>query len=279
MQDNALLQDLDLTVKQALTEDIGTGDITAELINSNATARARIFCREEAIICGQPWVNEVFRQIDPNVNITWQVKDGDQAQANQEVLLLDGPARALLTAERSALNFLQTLSSVATASRHLMNLVKHTNVKILDTRKTIPGLRRAQKYAVQQGGCQNHRIGLYDAFLIKENHINACGGITQVVNNAKALHPDKTVEIEVENLEQLEEAIAANADIVMLDNFELSSLQDAVKLNKGRVKLEASGGYSGNDIIPVAESGVDYISIGSLTKDCKATDFSMLFDE
>jgi nicotinate-nucleotide pyrophosphorylase (carboxylating) len=278
MQNNPLLQDLHTTVQLALAEDIGTGDITAELIDTGAIASAKVICREQAVICGQPWVNEVFRQIDANIKIYWQVQDGEEIQANQPVFTVAGSAQAILTAERSALNFLQTLSSVATDSRRLSNLVSHSKVKILDTRKTLPGLRRAQKYAVRAGGCQNHRIGLYDAFLIKENHINACGGINLAINRAKKLYPDKKVEIEVESIKQMNEAITAQADIIMLDNFELDSLREAVRNNNGQVKLEASGGYDDSSLVAVADTGVDYISVGSLTKHCTAIDFSMLFD-
>lgn len=277
MQDTPLLAGIELTVQHALAEDIGSGDITAELIDSKTQASAKIICREQAIICGQPWVNEVFKQVDPGVQIQWLVEDGEQAQPKQQIFTLEGSARSLLTGERSALNFLQTLSSTATNAHKVAELVKHTQVKILDTRKTLPGLRLAQKYAILQGGCHNHRIGLYDAFLIKENHIAACGGIGQSISNAKALYADRPVEIEVETLEQLQEALAAKADIIMLDNFNLEQIREAVTLTKGRAKLEASGGYNNDSVVAVAETGVDYISIGALTKDCKAVDFSMLF--
>jgi nicotinate-nucleotide pyrophosphorylase (carboxylating) len=271
-------QGLEQTVESALAEDIGNGDITAELVPQGRISKARIVCREHAVICGQPWVDEVFRQISPSTELKWEKQDGDRVNPNQTVFIAKGDARALLTAERTALNFLQTLSSVATAARLCADLVRHTDVRVLDTRKTIPGLRLAQKYAVRIGGCYNHRIGLYDAYLIKENHINACGGIKRAVLNARRLHPDRKVEVEVENLEQLEEALQARADIVMLDNFNLEQIRAAVRQNDGRARLEASGGYTSQSLVALAETGIDYISVGSLTKHIKATDFTMLFN-
>jgi nicotinate-nucleotide pyrophosphorylase (carboxylating) len=275
---NPLLEGLEETVRGALAEDIGDGDITAELIPAEREAMAQVICRENATICGEPWVNEVFRQVDPDIQLNWEKHDGDSIDPGDVVFTATGKARSLLTAERTALNFLQTLSSVATAAREIADQVQHTDVNILDTRKTIPGLRLAQKYAVQTGGCYNHRIGLYDAYLIKENHINASGGITQAIATARALHPDRKVEVEVETIEQLEEALTARADIVLLDNFTLDMLQEAVILNKGQAKLEASGGYDIKSAVVVAETGVDYISVGSLTKHIQATDFTMLFE-
>ncbi len=275
---NPLLEGLEETVRGALAEDIGDGDITAELIPAEREAMAQVICRENATICGEPWVNEVFRQVDPDIRLNWEKHDGDSIDPGDVVFTATGKARSLLTAERTALNFLQTLSSVATAAREIADQVQHTDVNILDTRKTIPGLRLAQKYAVQTGGCYNHRIGLYDAYLIKENHINASGGITQAIATARALHPDRKVEVEVETIEQLEEALTARADIVLLDNFTLDMLQEAVILNKGQAKLEASGGYDIKSAVVVAETGVDYISVGSLTKHIQATDFTMLFE-
>jgi len=275
---NPLLEGLEETVRGALAEDIGDGDITAELIPAEREAMAQVICRENATICGEPWVNEVFRQVDPDIRLNWEKHDGDSIDPGDVVFTATGKARSLLTAERTALNFLQTLSSVATAAREIADQVQHTDVNILDTRKTIPGLRLAQKYAVQTGGCYNHRIGLYDAYLIKENHINASGGITQAIATARALHPDRQVEVEAETIEQLEEALAARADIVLLDNFTLDMLQEAVILNKGQAKLEASGGYDIKSAVVVAETGVDYISVGSLTKHIQATDFTMLFE-
>jgi len=275
---NPLFEGLEETVRGALAEDIGDGDITAELIPAEREAMAQVICRENATICGEPWVNEVFRQVDPDIRLNWEKHDGDSIDPGDVVFTATGKARSLLTAERTALNFLQTLSSVATAAREIADQVQHTDVNILDTRKTIPGLRLAQKYAVQTGGCYNHRIGLYDAYLIKENHINASGGITQAIATARALHPDRKVEVEVETIEQLEEALTARADIVLLDNFTLDMLQEAVILNKGQAKLEASGGYDIKSAVVVAETGVDYISVGSLTKHIQATDFTMLFE-
>ena len=275
---NRLLEGLQDVVRSAIAEDVGSGDITAELISADKQSTARVICREHATICGEPWVNEVFHQIDPDVVVTWEKRDGDSIDPGEVVFVARGRARSLLTAERTALNFLQTLSSVATSAREIADQVRHTRVNILDTRKTIPGLRLAQKYAVQTGGCFNHRIGLYDAYLIKENHINASGGITKAIENARALHPDLKVEVEVETLAQLNEALAAKADIVLLDNFTLEMLREAVMINDGRAKLEASGGYDIKSAVVVAETGVDYISVGSLTKHIQATDFTMLFE-
>lgn len=268
-------KDLEITVRRALEEDIGDGDITARLIPSNQRATARVITRDQAVLCGQAWVNEVFRQVDPEVVIEWKAEDGDQIQPNQELFTLSGPARSLLTGERTALNFLQLLSGTATRCHQYASIVAETSVKLLDTRKTIPGLRNAQKYAVTQGGCFNHRIGLYDAFLIKENHIAACGGIAQAVSTAKQQAPGKPVEIEVENLEQLQQALTAGADIIMLDNFTESLMKEAVALNNRQAKLEASGGITTDTLLMYAKTGVDYISIGVLTKDCQAVDLSM----
>ena len=273
-----LLEGLSETVRVALAEDIGSGDITAELIPAEKTATARILSRDQGILCGMPWANEVFRQIDQGVTLEWHKHDGESINNNDVILTAHGNARSLLTAERSVLNFLQTLSSVASSAQKIADRVKHTQVKILDTRKTIPGLRLAQKYAVVTGGCFNHRIGLYDAYLIKENHINACGSIANAIATARTQHQDKPVEVEVETIKQLNEALAAQADIVMLDNFSLPMLQEAVAISEGKTKLEASGGYDIDSVVVVAETGVDYISIGSITKHIHATDFSMLFD-
>lgn len=262
-------------VSIALKEDVGSGDITALLIAEEKHATARVITREDCIICGIDWVNEVFKQVSEALNITWHVKDGDKVDANSLLFELSGPARAILTAERTALNFLQTLSGTATRSHYYANLVQHTSVRLLDTRKTLPGLRRAQKYAVSCGGCHNHRIGLYDAFLIKENHIMSCGSITKAIQAAKAIAPDKPVEIEVESIEEMQEALTAKADIIMLDNFSVDALNQAIDLNNGQAKLEASGGITNETLVPIAETGVDYISIGALTKDCKSIDLSM----
>lgn len=270
-----LAEDIIKSVTVALTEDIGAGDITAQLIPAAQTAEARIITREECIFCGKAWVEEVFRQLDPAVKIIWHIEDGQHAAANSRLFTLTGNARSLLTGERAALNFVQTLSGTATISHHYAAKVAHTAVKLLDTRKTIPGLRTAQKYAVASGGCHNHRIGLYDAFLIKENHIAACGGIAQAVAAARTIAPEKPVEVEVENFTELNEALTANADIIMLDNFTIDEMKQAVAINTGRAKLEASGNIDEQTLVPTAETGVDFISIGGLTKHCRAVDLSM----
>ncbi|QQD22227.1 carboxylating nicotinate-nucleotide diphosphorylase [Oceanospirillaceae bacterium ASx5O] len=270
--------DIITAVRIALQEDIGSGDITAQLIPASQQARARIITRERAIIAGVAWVNEVFRQVDPSVQVVWRVREGEWVRPDQVLFELRGPARSLLTGERCALNFLQTLSGTATRCRHYADRVAGTGVKLLDTRKTIPGLRIAQKYAVSVGGCYNHRIGLYDAFLIKENHIMAAGGIAAAVQQAHQIAPGKPVEVEVETVAQLDEAINAGADIVMLDNFSPAAMTAAVAHSRQRnpqVKLEASGGITNDTLLPYAQTGVDYISIGALTKDCKAIDLSM----
>lgn len=269
--------DLAATVASALREDIGSGDLTAALVPSDRVATARVICRESAVICGRPWVDAVFAQLDATTTIEWSVSEGEQVAAGTTVFTVRGNARVLLTAERTALNFLQTLSGVATAARRHADLVSHTGVKLLDTRKTLPGLRLAQKYAVRCGGCHNHRMGLYDAYLIKENHIAACGSIAAAVGTARHRSPGVPVEVEVETLTQLEEALVAGADIVMLDNFSLPLIRQAVAQNRGRARLEASGGLDEAALVAVAETGVDYISIGALTKHVRATDFSMLF--
>jgi len=275
-----LQEDLVASVKAALAEDVKDGDITAQLIPEGEQAEATIITRDDCVIAGTEWVNEVFTQLDDNVIVTWHVNDGDKVAANSPLFSLAGSARSLLTGERAALNFLQLLSATATVSAYYAQLVEGTGVTILDTRKTIPGLRTAQKYAVTCGNCQNHRIGLYDAFLIKENHIAACGGIQQAVSTAKLQCPGKPVEVEVENLLELQEALDAGADIIMLDNFSNSDLRTAVATNKhlgSPAKLEASGGITKETLREKAETGVDFISIGALTKDCKAVDLSMRF--
>lgn len=270
-----LSAEIDANVRRALAEDIGSGDITAQLIPAERLARASVITREAAVIAGTAWVDAVFRQLDPRVAVHWQVGDGDRVVADQVLFTLEGPARSLLTGERSALNFLQLLSGVATRCQHYADLVEGTGVRLLDTRKTLPGLRLAQKYAVTCGGCHNHRIGLYDAFLIKENHIAACGGITSAVEAARRIAPGKPVEVEVENLDELEQALTAGADIVMLDELTLEDMRTAVAINRGRAKLEASGGISEGGLRRAAETGVDYISIGGLTKHVQAIDLSM----
>ncbi len=270
--------DLKASVKFALEEDIKALDITAELIPAEQHLKARIITREQAVICGVDWVNEVFAQFDPQVKVTWHVNDGDTANANDTLFELEGSARSLMTGERTALNFLQLLSGVATKAAEYAKLVEGTNCTILDTRKTIPGLRTAQKYAVSCGNCANHRIGLYDAFLIKENHIAACGSIELAISTAQANHPGKPVEIEVENLAEFDRAINAGADIIMLDNFSNNDKRIAVQRNiqQGKTaKLEASGGITKATLREVAETGVDFISIGTLTKDIQSIDLSM----
>lgn len=270
-----LAQVITENVAAALREDVGSGDLTAGLIPAHQQARARIITREAAVVAGTAWVDEVFRVLDPAVEVRWQVADGERVAPDQVLFELQGPARALLTGERSALNFLQLLSGTATRCRHYADLVQDTAVRLLDTRKTLPGLRRAQKYAVTCGGCYNHRIGLFDAFLIKENHIAACGGIAQAVATARQLAPGRPVEVEVENLQELEQALSAGADIVMLDELSLADMRTAVALTAGRAKLEASGGVNQHTLLGIAQTGVDYISIGTLTKDVKAIDLSM----
>ena len=262
-------------VAGAIAEDVGGGDITAMLIPEERQARARVITRDDAVLCGTAWVDEVFRQIDPDVKVIWQAKDGERVARNQVLFYLEGRARSLLTGERCALNFVQTLSGTATRCQQYADLVSDTPVQLLDTRKTIPGLRLAQKYAVTCGGCFNHRIGLYDAFLIKENHISACGSIEASVRRAHEIAPGKPVEVEVEHLEELNEALQAGADIIMIDNFSLEMMREAVQITAGRAKLEASGGVTDETLRAIALTGVDYISIGALTKDCKAVDLSM----
>ena len=263
------------TVAQSLREDIGDGDITAMLIPQARISRGHVITRDAATIAGRAWVEEVFRQVDPGVTLSWQVQDGDEASPGQSLFSMEGPARSLLTAERSALNWLQLLSGVATTCAGHARRVAHTGVQLLDTRKTLPGLRLAQKYAVTCGGCHNHRIGLWDAFLIKENHIAACGSIADAVREARRLAPGRPVEVETENLEELDQALAAGADIIMLDEFSLEDMRQAVIHTAGAAKLEASGGVNSGTLVPIAETGVDYISIGALTKDVRAVDLSM----
>jgi len=262
-------------VQRTLVEDIGTGDITALLLPKSACAEAHIVTKEPMILCGKAWADEVFKQIDSDVKVSWQYNDGDFIEANNIVCYVSGFARSILTGERSALNFLQLLSGTATECRQYVNCIKHTQVTLLDSRKTIPGLRQAQKYAVTQGGCSNHRMGLYDAFLIKENHIIACGGISESIRKARLMSKGQIIEIEVESILEFSEALKECPDIIMLDNFSLKEIKDAVKLVKGQCKLEVSGGITLNNIKPIAETGVDYISIGALTKNCNAIDLSL----
>lgn len=266
------------TVAHSLREDVGDGDITARLIPADRIGSGQVITRESAVLAGRSWVEEVFRQVDPGVTLAWFANDGDPIDADSVVFRFEGPARSLLTAERAALNWLQTLSGTATVCAEYARQVAHTGVKLLDTRKTLPGLRLAQKYAVSCGGCFNHRIGLWDAFLIKENHIAACGSIAAAVAAARQIAPGRPVEVETENPDELEQALQAGADIIMLDEFSLEDMERAVVTTAGRAKLEASGGINAQTLIPVAETGVDYISIGALTKDVKAIDLSMRLD-
>jgi len=272
-----LPSDIKKTVKAALKEDIGKGDVTASLIPPETTATATVITRETAVLCGREWFTETMLQMSDEISISWQAQDGDLISENQTLCTIKGPARAILSAERVALNFLQLLSGIATESRRYADRVKGLKTAIRDTRKTIPGLRLAQKYAVRCGGCENHRIGLYDGVLIKENHILACGSITKAVEKIRASHPRMPIEVEVENLEEFHEALAAKADMLLLDNFDRATLQRAVILNKGQAKLEASGGVTFDEIRGLAESGVDYIAIGTLTKNIQSIDLSMRF--
>ena len=278
-----LPDDLQETVRRALAEDIGSGDITAALIPETAWCDATVISREEAVVCGVAWFDAVFQQLDSTIQVIWQVKDGEAVRTNQTLCTLHGSARPLLSGERAALNFLQTLSGTATTARRYADAVHGIPVRILDTRKTLPGLRTAQKYAVRCGGCHNHRHGLYDGILIKENHILAAGSITRAVAAARDLmrdvRRDLPVEVEVETLGEVREALNAGADILLLDNFNLEQARAAVVLNKGQAKLEMSGGVNLNNLRIVAETGVDFISIGALTKNIQAIDLSMRFSE
>ncbi len=283
-----LQQDIRRAVRAALLEDLGdaltaldqpdaSADITAQLIPADRISTARVITREAGVFCGQPWVDEVFAQLGGEVKVEWKVQDGERLAPNQELFRLHGPARVLLTGERNALNFVQTLSGVATLTARYVAELEGTDCRLLDTRKTLPGLRSAQKYAVTCGGGKNHRIGLFDAYLIKENHILACGGIPEAISEARRLNPDKPVEVEVESLAELEQALAARADIVMLDNFDIPMMQDAVRLNQGRAKLEVSGNVTLDTLAEFAATGVDFISVGALTKHVRALDLSMRF--
>ena len=262
-------------VDLALKEDIGSGDITAELVRSDTNARAVVVSRETGVLCGSTFVNTVFSMLDAEINIDWFKSDGDLLEPNDTLFTVSGNARKILTGERTALNFLQLLSGTATLAFRFANSVEGTSVRLLDTRKTIPGLRLAQKYAVTCGGCHNHRIGLYDAFLIKENHIEACGGIADAINAARKSAPGKTVEIEVETLNELQLALAANPDRIMLDNFSEAMLREAVAANAGQCELEASGNITELNLRSIAETGIDFISIGALTKRVEPLDLSM----
>ncbi len=273
-----LEQSIQINIQQALQEDIGEADITALLTPEDEQATATIISREDMILAGQPWVNAIIQTYDPSIKITWLKNDGDRVKANETIYKLAGSARSLLTIERPALNFVQTLSAVATKTAEYVQYLEGTHTKLLDTRKTLPGLRIAQKYAVAIGGGQNHRLGLFDAFLIKENHIMAAGGIEQAIAKAHQIAPGKIVEVEVETWDELNQALEAKADIVMLDNFSQQQMIDAVKHVAGRCKLEASGNITLANLHEVAKTGVDYISMGVLTKDVKAIDLSMRFN-
>ncbi len=290
--DALLKQTIATNVAGALAEDVGSGDITAQLIGANAVARATIITREQAVICGIPWVNEVFRQLDSNLELQWQVADGDAIYPDQTLCELTGNARVLLTGERAALNFLQTLSGTATAARDYAQQVAGSGIRVLDTRKTLPGLRLAQKYAVKIGGCDNHRLGLYDGFLIKENHIAACGGIAQAIARARDIAPGKPVEVEVENLDECRAALTTGVERIMLDNFTPAQIEEAVALrealgkqprrgaqsdpNQGTTtQFEVSGNIDHQSLAIYQANGVDFISSGALTKHCRAVDYSM----
>jgi nicotinate-nucleotide pyrophosphorylase (carboxylating) len=267
--------DINPIVKLALDEDIGSGDITAALVSRGDAAHATVITREAGVLCGTQFVNAVFNAVDPGVSVKWNKADGDRLTPNDVLFTLAGNARSILTGERAALNFLQMLSGTASYSASLASIVQGTKAKLLDTRKTIPGFRNAQKYAVTCGGCFNHRIGLFDAFLIKENHIAACGGIRQAIEQARQSAPGKPIEIEVENLQELEQALTAKADRVMLDNFTLDDMRRAVAMTKGGAELEASGNVTEATLRGIAETGVDFISIGALTKVVMPLDLSL----
>lgn len=271
------LVDIQQRVQAALAEDVGSGDITAALIPAETQSQAQVISREDAVLSGSAWFDEVFRQLDASIIINWQANDGDTIVANQTLCTLTGNSRMLLTGERSALNFLQTLSATATRTREFVQAIADTGAQVLDTRKTLPGLRSAQKYAVACGGGCNHRIGLFDAFLIKENHILAAGSIAAAVVAARQQQSGLTVEVEVENLNELQQALKAGADQLLLDNMDCDSLRQAVALNADRAKLEASGGVTLDTVRAIAETGVDFISVGGLTKDIRAIDLSMRF--
>ncbi|HEY8537318.1 MAG TPA: carboxylating nicotinate-nucleotide diphosphorylase [Steroidobacteraceae bacterium] len=267
-------------VARALEEDLGSGDLTASLIPAERTARATVICRESAVLCGRDWFEAVFRQIDPRVTVHWLAEEGARIEANQTLCELEGPARSILTGERTALNFLQTLSATATATRRYVDAIAGTGARILDTRKTLPGLRLAQKYAVRCGGGTNHRIGLFDGVLVKENHIAAAGSLAAAVQRAREVAGSALVEVEVENLDELRQALASDVDRIMLDNFTLDEMREAVALTRSsgkKVELEASGNVTLETIRDIAATGVDYISVGALTKHVRAVDLSMRF--
>lgn len=272
-----LYQSIVNQVANALDEDVGSGDISAQLIDPSTQLETELLVREDAVLCGIEWFDEVFRQCDASIETRWKARDGDSISANSVICEISGPARGLLTAERSALNFLQTLSGTATVTRSYADLIRDSDCRILDTRKTIPQLRLAQKYAVLCGGGHNHRIGLFDAFLIKENHLAAAGSIAAAVARARQLHPDRLLEVEVENLEQLQQALDAGVERALLDNFSVQQLRAAVELNEGRIELEASGNVDRDSLAEIAATGVDFVSIGALTKHLRAIDFSLRY--
>jgi nicotinate-nucleotide pyrophosphorylase (carboxylating) len=279
-QQERLMREIKQGVSHALAEDLGylplhEGDITASLIPNEQAAIATVITRDDCVICGTAWVDEVFAQLSADVVIQWHVADGDRVKANSVLCEISGPARILLTGERTALNFLQTLSGTATTTAQYVALLGGSKTRLLDTRKTLPGLRLAQKYAVSCGGGKNHRMGLYDAFLIKENHIAAAGSIANAVKTARLNFPGKPVEVEVEDLIELEQALAANSDIIMLDNFHIADIVKAVSINKGKAKLEVSGNITADALKALSTTGVDYISSGALTKNVQAVDLSM----
>ena len=264
-------------VRLALAEDIGADDISAMLIDESEQLIMKLLVREDAVLCGIAWFDAAFTQCDSKIRLEWTARDGDRVSADSILCQISGPARAMLSAERTALNFLQTLSGTATTTNHYASRIQHTGCRILDTRKTIPHLRRAQKYAVKCGGGINHRFGLYDAYLIKENHLAASGGIKAAVDRGRELNPRYLLEVEVENLDQLQQAIDAKVDRALLDNFSVDQLRQAVDLNDKAIQLEASGNITGESLLEIAETGVDFISIGALTKHLRAIDFSLRF--
>ena len=284
IQPQILQHHIEAQVRFALSEDLGgevdiSSDITAQLIAPTTNAQARVITREDCVFCGKAWVDEVFQQLGGEVTLTWHVKDGDSVAAGATLFELSGPAQHLLTGERTALNFVQTLSATATHTARAVALLAGSSTRLLDTRKTLPGLRFAQKYAVACGGGQNHRIGLFDAYLIKENHISACGGVEAAVSTARQRHPERWVEVEVENLDELQQALDAGADVIMLDNFSMDDIRRAVSLAQGRAKLEVSGNVTAEQLQDYAATGVDFISSGALTKHVQAIDLSMRFSE
>jgi nicotinate-nucleotide pyrophosphorylase (carboxylating) len=273
--DAALAQAFEQNIQAALAEDVGTGDVTGLLVPGQEKVRARVIVREDAVLCGAPWFEGVMVSLDPGIRIDWRYEEGAQMKADTEVCMIEAPARALLTGERAALNFLQLLSGVATSTRAYVDVIEGTRAAILDTRKTLPGLRLAQKYAVRVGGGKNQRLALYDGILIKENHIAAAGGITAAMRAAQSLNAGVSIQIEVESLQELREALDAGAVSILLDNFSLEMMREGVALTAGRALLEASGGVNMKTVREIAETGVDRISIGSLTKDVRATDYSL----